>query len=175
VWFDFEVPTTFVTAAASGEGGTDRRELGVGVGELLWLEELPADGIGLHGWEEGAEGRFAWTKGRASLRVERSESSRLLLRVTLRPPPDPSPEPLTIGFYWNADFIETQVLQPGQGWTDIDLLLPEPSDGESAGVLTVNPSRTWGPGRAGVSTDGRELGIAIRSPHWGRERQAGEK
>lgn len=163
VWFRFHTDSTFVPAVVSGESGGDRRELGAGVGELLWLAELPPEGVGLHGWEEDLDGRFAWTKGRASLRVMR-EGAAKVLRVRMRPPPDPDPEPREVRLYWNADLVDRRAV--GQGWTDIDLLLPARLEGESAGVLTVDVSRTWSPARAGVSVDGRELGVAISQPRW---------
>jgi hypothetical protein len=165
VWFRFHTDNTFVPAELAMEPGGDRRELGVGIGELLWLSEFPARGIGLHRWEEDGQGRFVWTKGRASLRVRRARAGRTL-RVSLSAPPDPNPEPLAIAMYWNAELLETRTLAAVQGWVDVDLLPPAGLPGQPPGVLTVDVSRTWNPARAGVSVDGRDLGVAIRAPRW---------
>ena len=65
MWFEFEVSPTFVPAELLGTD--DQRQLGIGVGALEWLVEMPPDGIGFYDWEQGSDGvPFRWTGMNAS-------------------------------------------------------------------------------------------------------------
>ena len=162
VWFQIETSETFVPAEHTDT--SDRRELGIGVGELLWLPELPADGIGLYASESHEGEPFRWARQRASLKVAAAPAGVISLVFPARvATPDVSDRPVEVVFYWNTDLVDT-VSFGDLEWRTVRL--DGLADAGRGGVLTAVSSRTWNPAAAAVAPDNRDLGVALGEPRW---------
>ncbi|HJO02379.1 MAG TPA: hypothetical protein QGG47_00235 [Acidobacteriota bacterium] len=142
----------------------DQRVLGVGAGEILWLRQLPPEGLGFYGTETDDEQPFRWSAGRGSWPIAAAPpgSDALLFRLRVASP-DAGERPVSVALYWNADAVGSESFSDGR-WRQIRLrALPQASE---AGVLSVVVSRTWSAMRAGVGADRRELGVAVSEPRW---------
>ena len=142
----------------------DQRVLGVGVGEILWLRQLPPEGLGFYSTETNAGRRFRWSTDRASWPIAAAPlgSDTLLFRARIASP-DASARPVAVTLYWNADAVGSESFNNGS-WRQMRLeSLPHTTE---PGVLTVVVSRTWNARRAGVGADSRNLGIAVSEPYW---------
>ncbi len=172
-WFRIEASETFVPAdyvdpsaiaTPQQRRSLDHRVLGVGVGEILWLRELPPAGLGFYDTETDAGQPFRWSTGRASWPIAAAPpgSDALLFRARVASP-DTGEQPVTVTLYWNADAVGSESFSDG-GWRQIRLgSLVRASE---PGVLSVVVSRTWNAMRAGVGADIRDLGVAVSVPHW---------
>lgn len=172
-WFRVQASETFVPAnyvdpstitTRQQRRSLDRRELGVGVGEILWLQELPPDGLGFYGWETDAGQSFRWSRNRASWPIAAAPtgSEALLFRARIASP-DAAEHPVTVTLYWNAHEVAAESFIDGN-WRQIQLAsLPHSNE---PGVLSVVVSPTWNAMRAGVGADGRDLGVALSEPRW---------
>jgi hypothetical protein len=155
------VGNTFVPADLL-EGSDDQRRLGVGIGDLAWRSELPAEGFGFHPWETTPEGfGFSWTRLRASLPLE-VESDELSFRLRADHP-DIATNPVVTRIYWGATQLRSVSID-ASGWHEVVLRAPDPEG--SRAVLTISVDRTWTPADKGVSNDTRELGVAMTKVKW---------
>lgn len=159
VRLDFEIPSTFVPAESSGSG-EDRRQLGIRLAPLMWEQQVPAEGIGYHTWEEGAAGRrFRWTRIQAS--QPETPSGPIAVFALRADHPDLDAHPVTVRVFWNERQLEEIVLRD-RAWTDVRIAV----EGAAAGVLSVRVDRTWVPAVNGIGPDTRALGVAMTSVEW---------
>jgi len=163
VWIDMEVDPTFVPSELV-EDSDDSRTLGVGVGELAWRQELPAEGHGFYAWETTPNGtRFRWTRRWASQPVQ-APPGLTGLSVSIRAThPDIAERPVDVVVYWGPRKVARETLRD-HVWLRISL--PEPSPTASGvPVLSFEVDRTWNPQERGVSEDARELGVMVAELH----------
>lgn len=160
VWFHFEVDLTSVPAETSDSD--DTRELGIGVGELQWANEVPVDGIGFYGWERFLDGsRFRWTRTLASQPVV---SGGPVATFKLRADhPDLEQQPVTVEIYWEARLLETVTLS-NRDWLPVRVPIGVPPG--TKGVLSIWADRVWNPSVEGISVDNRTLGVAMTEVRW---------
>lgn len=177
-WLTVQVESSFKPSTAvdtsdmtvAERRGIDSRDLGIGVGELLWAPQVSEAGVGL--WEEELEGdrAFRWSRGRASIAVpaapgadgDGSPELVLLLRPAA---PDADQHPVVATLWWQEELVASVTLRE-RSWQPIRLSHPR-LDG-TAGVLTLRVNRTWSQRRDAGGDDGRELGAAITAPYWER-------
>jgi len=153
-WLALFTEPTFVPTSAAGSD--DRRELGIGVGELRWSNELPAAGVGFHPEETTAdEIAFQWTSRLWASRPLATADLRLALRADH---PDIAQSPVQVTVYWNERAVATARLGDHE-WSSVTPATEQ--IGPSPGVLSIAVDRTWSPARSGVSDDERELGVAV--------------
>ncbi len=163
-WLTFAAGSTFVPSDYLDVA--DDRRLGVGIGHLLWMPELPPQGLGLFAWETHEDEPFRWAGARASMPVPPSPPNAGGLAFRMRPAdPDATERPVRAELYWQERRIESIELSDA-GWVDVTLELNRFPDTTVGGVLTIYASRTWNPARAGVAADDRDLGVAITEPAW---------
>lgn len=158
VWLRVRVPEAATFVPAEVTGSDDTRELGVGLGELAWSDDLPAEGLGFHPWETDPAGRrFRWTRQRASVPVDLSGSGppRYRLRFGLTAGhPDLEENPVRIEFFWGAEQVHAVTLGE-DGWKPVEVVV-RPHDPGSAvarhfqggarlDVLSLFVSRVWNP------------------------------
>jgi len=155
----FETATTFVP-----QGIADRRELGAAVGELSWLQELPAEGVGFYDWEHQGERVFRWTGRWAAqpLPPAGDVTDRVLVGAIRSHPRTEGADPLAVTFFCGGEQVAELLLEDAD-WTPLRLDL---SEVPGSSLLAVRVSRTWSPARAGVSADQRDLGVALTPLSW---------
>ncbi|MFQ5743419.1 MAG: hypothetical protein ACE5HV_07505 [Acidobacteriota bacterium] len=160
VWLHFEPGSSFVPAQLTDT--SDRRRLGVGVGELDWSREVPAEGLGFYPWETDPDGiAFRWTRLRASQPLVAGGREALFsLRADH---PDIEQRPVTVEITWQARPLLTVRLHQ-RGWRQVRVPIGVPEG--TAGVLSIHVDRTWNPSLAGVSPDTRSLGVAMTEVSW---------
>lgn len=172
-WLRVESSETFVPAhyvdpasvtTPAQQRALDHRELGIGLGEVLWQQRLPAEGMGFYATERDAGDPFRWSRQRASWPLAGAPpgSSALLFRARVASP-DAGEQPVTATFYWNAEAVESETFGDGD-WHQIRLMALERAN--EPGVLSVAVSHTWNSLRDGMGTDDRNLGVAISEPRW---------
>lgn len=148
--------TTPPVVPASIGAGDDRRELGIGLGELRWSDRLPEEGVGFHPVETSADGvRFRWTSRLWASRPLAGGGMELAVRADH---PDLEAAPVEVALYWNERRIGT-VLLADHAWRSVPLTAE--LVGSAAGVLSLRVDRTWSPAAAGTSSDARQLGVAV--------------
>lgn len=152
---------------------SDRRDLGVAVSPVTFLEIMPRDGVGFHAWETWSGGipkwppdvepRFRWTGLRATMNlteyfggVADEEEPRLILYL-LCSHPDIGKNPVTVRISGDEG-VALEVLFEAPRWKPVILDL---RDFRKFKVATLQASRTWNPRLAGVSGDSRDLGAAV--------------
>lgn len=168
VWLKIEVNSAFVPADHAET--SDRRELGVGVGELLWAPELPSEGLNFHRWEREGDLDFRWSSAARASAPERlpeamagvaAATAEFFVRTAAR---DASARPVLARVWWNAVLAATVRLADNE-WHRVEVVVEESSAG---GVLTFGVDRTWNPMRDGGGADDRRLGLAVSRPIWRR-------
>lgn len=151
----------------------DKRRLGIRIGKLEFLDELPADRIGF--WESEASklGTFRWSKEEAYQKVPLRKGK---LKLTIRTNhPDVKEDPVKVNYELNGCLKETITLN-NHDWHEVvidpselpEWALPDwhPSLLEEVtGILRFQISRTWVPAEEIGSDDDRELGIAVSEVH----------
>lgn len=160
---EIDVMPTFVPAAMGSS--RDRRELGVALAPIEWLDDIPPQGVGFHGREQADDGTvFRWTAQRwASERVRVAGDGARIMRIMLRADnPDIDESPLTVTLYWNERPLET-VRLAGNDWQPVTLETGAAAG--ATGVLSLRVARTWRPADFG-SQDERELGVAVSDVTW---------
>lgn len=161
IWIKIAVGSTFVPSELLDTD--DDRTLGIGVGEVRWVEHPPASGLGFHAWEADLEGaRFRWTSQMwASHPVEvHGRTGNLKLRADN---PDLESAPVIVTLYWNERLLRTVEIGD-HNWTTVSIDTNEL--GRDSGVLSFHVDRTWSPADSGVSTDIRRLGVAVSEIEW---------
>lgn len=140
--------------------GAESRTGSVALATVTWLDELPRRGTGLHAPDTDADGvRVRWTRLWASRPLEpRGDEGRVRLRALH---PDIASQPVTVTLFWNDQRAGGARLTD-TAWRWVAFAAP----GAGPGVLTIHVDRTWSPARAGVSADGRELGVMMRGVRW---------
>jgi len=163
IWIETAVGSRAGTSASSDSSLTERHlPTGLGIATVEWRNEVPADGIGFHAWETDAEGvEYRWTRRWASLGLQATGSEAL---VTIRAiHPNIERQPVAVDFFWNGKLRRTVSLSDRE-WTQVAVAPQRGTDPD--GVLSIRVARTWSPATAGVSPDGRELGVAVAGTTW---------
>lgn len=160
MWLGVRPHHTFVPARLSDN--PDRRQLGVGIGNLEWQEDVGPEGLGFHEWESDPRGvPFRWTGRWASQPMDgKDEDFWIWLRASH---PDIDQRPVEVTFFRGANEVRTEVLTTHR-WRRVDFQgrVSRSDEGESP-VLSLRVDRTWSPARHGVPDDTRELGVAMSS------------
>ena len=111
---------------------------------------------GLYGKEANASlGVFQWTGRKARIQVI-VRSCYLNLRMVAMSPPGVNMPTVSIRSPWE----ERRARVGGGRWADNELHIP-PEGLNTLFTLELEVSRTWIPAREGLSTDSRELGVAV--------------
>jgi hypothetical protein len=156
----------------------DGRELGVAVSPITFLKIMPKDGVGFHqwetwgggkvpGWPESIAGRFRWTGIRASMlstdypstintKTYRTKQPSMTLFLMCAHP-DIDKNPVILKILSDNELLKQETFVDRQ-WRKV---LIEPAVLNNSKTLTFQVNRTWNPKLAGVSEDGRDLGVAI--------------
>jgi hypothetical protein len=145
----------------------DPRELGVAMSPFTYLKIMPKDGIGFHNWEisenhdlvewpQDRPLRYRWTgmHGSINLRSEFQKGGVLFLRCSH---PDIGENPVWVNILTDGKLIKQENFVD-HNWKKV-VLTTEDIAGFKG--LTLQVSRTWNPKLAGISQDGRDLGVAI--------------
>jgi O-antigen ligase len=145
----------------------DTRNLGIGISPVKVIDRFPEKGIGFYspeilkkgpkGWPHPDILKYRWTVKRASIEVKQNhkkEGITLLLRASH---PDISKnKPVILEIYGNRRKIKELNVQ--DKWQKVflskDIL-------EDVKVITFQVNRTWNPKSYGISSDDRDLGVAI--------------
>ena len=163
-WFRVEVSDTFVPSEHADTA--DDRDLGIAAGEILWSSGVPPEGLGFFPWEDLGGERIRWTGGwafapeRASAPANGRPRGRFRLRTAST---DATTDPVRVAVYWGSDRVALLELH-NTAWQDAEFRLP--AGASLDGVLSIRSSRTWNPGRAGLSQDNRQLGVAVTPVRW---------
>jgi O-antigen ligase len=144
----------------------DRRDLGVAISELEFIEEIPKAGIGFYapeistgeipGWSREAPPEYRWTGKRALMNLDSGFVKGITLFL-LCAHPEVATFPVELRIMGNGRVIRDEMFEDRE-WRKIHIRQEELNDSE---VLALNVSRTWNPMRDGVSGDNRDLGIAV--------------
>ena len=147
----------------------DWRNLGVAVGKVSW-DELPDKWrqlgaqaeYGFYHWENWSDKfRFRWTKKKAHIRLPIEGDKLVIPMMCNYPHIDKNPQQVNI--YANYSLLEKIVLQNSQ-WRDIEIKLPQQPQKEI--ILTLEAQRIWNPALLGISSDNRNIGIAVGEFRW---------
>jgi hypothetical protein len=143
--------------------GEDRRRLGVGLGEMTWHRQVPAGGLGFHPWETDPRGvRFRWTARLWASQPVEVEGAVATFEIRVDHA-DLAAQPAEVEVYWNERRVHGATLAR-TAWAIVTLDAAELGSGR--GTLSFKVDRTWNPFRAGVSSDDRELGVAVSEVVW---------
>ena len=136
---------------------SDSRNLGTTVRPFEWESKIlhPA---GVYNQEVQAGRKFVWTRMQASFPMEPSGKT-LQLPIFYNNPRTPGQK---VRFFWNRHLIKEALIH-NRGWQEVALQLPS---GSNKGILTVVAASTWNPGRSGLGTDFRELGVGVGEFQW---------
>ncbi len=140
----------------------DTRDLGVAVSPVAFLRIMPVEGVGFHAWEstgrfsDDLPPRFRWTGMRASLNVQREFKKGVTLFL-LCAHPDIDQEPVTVDIMSDRDLIRRETFSD-HSWKQ---LVITPEELKDSTALTFQVSRTWNPQLEGISTDSRNMGVAV--------------
>jgi hypothetical protein len=149
-------------------GNGDRRELGIALVRLEFVDELLGGSEGFWEPEGDSNQEFRWSQGDSYLSVPLSKPFKLKLRAGH---PDVGEEPVTVELSLNG-ILERTLMLTGREWMEITIdprklpaealpgwhasLLPE-----ATGILRIKLNRTWIPADYAVSEDRRALGVAV--------------
>jgi len=159
----------------------DLRDLGVAVSEVRFLDKMPKDGVGFYDWETlgggkipgwpgNTLGRFRWTGMRASMlstdypstivptgnKTSRTKQPSMTLFLMCAHP-DIDKNPVVLKIMGDNELLKQETFVDHQ-WRKV---LIKPAELNNSKILTFQVNRTWNPKAAGVSEDGRDLGVAI--------------
>ncbi len=160
----------------------DNRELGIAISEVIFLEEMPKDGVGFYKWESfktgqilewpmGVPTKYRWTGMRATLNlrnysvgdlqtkdnIELDKIKEKGLKIFMRcAHPDILKDPVIVKIL-NKGVLIREVMFEDNKWKNI--LISSNTLKESK-TLTFQVSRTWNPKIFGISDDKRDLGVA---------------
>ncbi len=146
----------------------DDRDLGIAFSPLQFLRLMPPEGIGFYdpeicegdlpmGWDKDKEFTFRWTKKRASLLFPAFTKRNDLNLFVLAMHPDLDRQPVNLTIKVAGKIIKILQLTEST-WQKLVL----PVEGEAGNkVLTFEVDRTWNPKLKGISSDSRDLGIAV--------------
>jgi|GEM_PF-1021266 len=136
----------------------DSRNLGIARGVIKFYGEVPSEGIGFYGWEEWGGDKsfkFRWTGGRASVPLENIDLEQIQILCSH---PDIEKNPVVVTVFvddktvWRKEVMDKM-------WMKIEI---NPAIYVAGKVLTFQVNRTWNPKGIGISTDGRDLGMAVK-------------
>jgi hypothetical protein len=148
----------------------DTRQIGVGISEMKFVDEVPTEGIGfwgvetltgepIPGWPKNTQAKFRWTGLRASMNIK----DRFKNGVTFflhSSHPDVANNPVRVNILSDGRLTQEVVLMDHQ-WKKVflhhDLL-------KGSSMLTFKINRTLNPKLLGLSEDYRDLGVAVAIP-----------
>ncbi len=143
------------------------REQGVAVSPVTFLRIMPLDGVGFydweswegkkgHGWPEDIPPEFRWTGMRASMNLQREfKKGGALFLMCAHPEIDK--DPVVVEIMCDEDLVRRETFTDNR-WKKVAIKAEEVKGSK---VLTFRVSRTWNPKLAGISDDGRDLGVAV--------------
>jgi putative inorganic carbon (hco3(-)) transporter len=144
----------------------DRRDLGVAISDLEFIDNIPGAGIGFYsseissaeipGWPSEVPSEFRWTGRRALMNMGSSSTNGITLFL-LCAHPEVATFPVEFKIMGNGRVIRDEIFRD-KLWKTIRIRNGEIKDSE---VLIFQVSRTWNPKKAGISEDSRDLGIAV--------------
>jgi hypothetical protein len=159
------VDRTFIPIRLGLNKGT--RQLGVGISEIKFYDEMPQEGMGfwgletwtggpITGWPQNTQTKFRWTGLRASMNIKDRFKNGVTLFL-LSSHPDVANNPVRVEILSDGRRIEEIVFTENQ-WKKIYI---NPNTLGISNVLTFQVSRTWNPKLLGLSEDCRDLGVAV--------------
>ena len=148
----------------------DTRQLGVGISEIKFYDEMPQEGMGfwgletwtggpITGWPQNTQTKFRWTGLRASMNIKDRFKNGVTLFL-LSSHPDVVNNPVRVEILSDGRRIEEIVFTENQ-WKKIYI---NPNTLGISNVLTLQVSRTWNPKLFELSEDYRDLGVAVAIP-----------
>ncbi|MCP4601422.1 MAG: O-antigen ligase family protein [Proteobacteria bacterium] len=152
----------------------DNRDLGVGVSPIKFLKIILSDGLGFYqwevlgnreipGWPQDSKPKFRWGGMRASINlsdkfIDITDAIETTITLYLLcSHPDIHEKPVSVTIIGDEGSVREEIFGDHQ-WKKVVLDL---EDFKKSRVMTFQVSRTWNPKLAGVSEDGRDLGVAI--------------
>jgi len=145
----------------------DKRNLGVAVSEIKYMDKVPNKDVGFYdwenlgmnkipGWPNDVPQKFRWTGKQATIMLGiGSENGLKLFLMCAHPKIDEDPILVSIlsddKLIWQEKFSVNR-------WKDV---LLSPAELKDRKTLTIQVSRTWNPKASGYSEDGRDLGVAV--------------
>lgn len=145
----------------------DNRGLGVAVAPIKFMKTMPTDGVGFYNWELWGGDRllawpkdkpinFRWTGNRAFLNLQNKyEKGCWIYLKCSHPNIQQTPVHLTID--GNGRKIQELTIRDA----NFRVVKLDSKTLKGLKVLTIHVSRTWNPKLAGISDDGRDLGVAV--------------
>ena len=138
---------------------------------LMFLAAMPQEGCGfyevetwdsrkLDGWPLDLPLRIRWTGMRASMQMPHDWKRSNGTLYVFSAHPDLSRQPVTLTLFAEDEVLKT-VTFTEQGWQVVNF-----TSALTAGhnILTFQVNRTWNPILSGLSSDSRDLGVAIAIP-----------
>jgi len=145
----------------------DKRNLGVAVSEIKYMNKVPKQDVGFYGWENlgvykipgwphDVPQRFRWTGKQATIKlgIESKNGLRLFLMCAH---PKTDEDPILVNILCDDKLIYQEKFSVNQ-WKDV---LLSPAELKDRKTLTIQVSRTWNPKASGYSEDDRDLGVAV--------------
>jgi len=145
----------------------DKRNLGVAVSEIKYMNMVSKQDIGFYdwenlgmniipGWPHDAPQRFRWTGKQATIKLGiKSENGLRLFLMCAHPKIDE--DPILVDILGDDKLILQEKFSNNQ-WKDV---LLAPAELKDRKTLTIQVSRTWNPKASGYSEDDRDLGVAV--------------
>ena len=145
----------------------DKRNLGVAVREIKYMDKVLKQDVGFYGWENlgmdkipgwplDVPQKFRWTGKQATIKlgIESKNGLRLFLMCAH---PKIDEDPILVNILSDDKLIWKEKFSVNQ-WKDV---LLAPAELKDRKTLTIQVSRTWNPKAIGYSEDDRDLGVAV--------------
>jgi hypothetical protein len=167
-----EVSETYVPA--ENVDSSDQRDLGIRIGSLEVINQLPEMYFGFWAWEQGEEEEFSWTREEALINLpEQKDKLEFSLRTGR---PDVTKNYVKVKMYLYGREIFKTVLKNSK-WQRFSLNLQEIIENldlspdtrdflNGRGIIRIKVEGSWSPAEFG-SQDSRMLGVAFM-PYWDR-------
>ena len=147
----------------------DGRDIGIGVGEIWW-DRIPSyfkslnlqEEYGFYDWEiYNDEFKFRWSKKRAYISLT-PEGERIFIPMMCNKP-DIKKNPQKVRVCLN-NFLMKEVILNDTNWKTLMFNLGKTENKEI--LITLEVMQTWKPSAFGLSSDKRELGVAVGPISW---------
>jgi hypothetical protein len=165
VQFKIEVDKTFNPLKLGFS--RDKRELGVAMSPISFLQTMPKQGVGFYPWESSGEETpysalqnkqtaFRYTGRRASLDLKYNFENGAAVYIKCFHP-DIKDKPVVVTIRNKAKLIYHETFSDNE-WRKIQIKSNQINE---SSILTFEVNRTWNPKQLKIADDDRDLGLAV--------------